>query len=190
MKQLMTALALSLSATLAAAGVEIGKPLPAVAIPEKGEIILDNDKVSYAPWSTTAIPSGKPALVFHMPARMSSDSIIKPLKERLESVKPDQNKHTAVTIINLDDALWGTAGLVAGELEKNKKQHPQAMLIADDSSRGLQAWKMPKKTVTVMIVDTGGNVSYRHDGPMNEADIDEIVSKLQAQIASVELSQN
>lgn len=186
MKKLLLPLLLILSHTAFAAKAELGKPLPPLDVPKKGELVLEGDGITYKPWSSSSIPEGVPALVFHLPARMSADTIMKPLQTRLEQAQPAPGKHAAVSVINLDDALWGTAGIVAGELEKNKRRHPESAMVADDGSRGLSAWGLKSKTVYVMITNTEGNLIYMHDGPMDDADIEEIVTTLKAEIAKVE----
>ncbi len=85
MKKLLISL-LFLSATNLSGALELGGDLPPVTVPSKGELLLDGDEVNYQAWSTEAIAADRPALIFHMAARMSSEAIIDPLRKRLDAL--------------------------------------------------------------------------------------------------------
>ena len=147
---------------------------------------MSGDKVSFSPWSSTSISAGSPALIFHMPARMSSDAAIAPLRARLEAGEYPTESFQSISVVNLDDALWGTSGLVAGELAKNKRAHPQAVLVADDAGRGLKAWQLKSRTIAVILLNAEGEITYLKEGELSQDDIDTIIAKLDAEIASAE----
>ena len=165
---------------------EKGAELPDVTINKKGELRIDNDRISYAPWGISEAKAGIPKIVFHIPARMSSQSIIDPMTDRLEAEDFAEDRFQAITVVNLDDALWGTSGLVAGELAKNKRAHPQAVLVADDAGRGLKAWQLKSRTIAVILLNAEGEITYLKEGELSQDDIDTIIAKLDAEIASAE----
>ncbi|WP_372860714.1 YtfJ family protein [Spongiibacter sp.] len=179
------AFALLCSSGLSAA-LEVGGSLPALNIPSRGELVLTGDKVSYTPWSSATIRSGSPALIFHMAARMSSDATIAPLRTRLESAGYAPGVFQSISVVNLDDALWGTSGMVASELTKNKRAHPEAVLVADDAGRGLAAWNLKSKGVAVILLNAKGEISYLKQGKLSKSDIDTIINKLNSEIANAE----
>lgn len=163
--------------------LELGGNLPSLDVPSKGELLIDGKEVQHQPWSTSQITTGTPALIFHLAARMSSDSIIAPLKKRLDENNYEPDSFQSISIINLNDALWGTSGLVSSELEKNKREHPQAILVADDEGRGLDAWQLKKGTVAVILVDFNGEIRYLKQGKLNDDDINTIITLLDEEIA-------
>lgn len=166
--------------------LEVGGNLPTLDVPSRGELVMLGDKVSFSPWSSTSISTGSPALIFHMPARMSSDAAIAPLRARLEAGEYPTESFQSISVVNLDDALWGTSGLVAGELAKNKRAHPQAVLVADDAGRGLKAWQLKSRTIAVILLNAEGEITYLKEGELSQNDIDTIIAKLDAEIASAE----
>lgn len=165
------------------AALELGGTLPSLAVPSKGELILDGDKVRHQAWSTEQIATGSPALIFHVAARMSSDSIIAPLKERLNQGNYEPGSFQSISVINLNDALWGTAGLVGSELEKNKREHPEAILVADKKGSGIDAWQLKKGTVAFILLDQNGKIRYLKEGELSADDVNTIIALLNEEIA-------
>lgn len=161
---------------------EKGAELPDVTINKKGELRIDNDRISYAPWGISEAKAGIPKIVFHIPARMSSQSIIDPMTDRLEAEDFAEDRFQAITVVNLDDALWGTAGIVASELEKNKRKHPEATIVADDGSRALKAWGLQRKATYFILLDAEDRVIHSHEGQMEQADIEQFIKLIKEQL--------
>ena len=161
---------------------EKGAELPDVTINKKGELRIDNDRISYAPWGISEAKAGIPKIVFHIPARMSSQSIIDPMTDRLEAEDFAEDRFQAITVVNLDDALWGTAGIVASELEKNMRKHPEATIVADDGSRALKAWGLQRKATYFILLDAEDRVIHSHEGQMEQADIEQFIKLIKEQL--------
>jgi YtfJ family uncharacterized protein len=178
-------LGLALFGSINGYALELGGTLTDISIPSKGELILNEAKVDYRAWSTSTISRGTPALIFHLAARMSSDKIIDPLRNRLEEEKFTPGSFQSISVVNIDDALWGTSGLVSSEMEKNKRAHPEAIMVADDASRGLTAWELQKGTVAVILLDVNGEIRYLKEGKLDSDDIETILSLLKTEIAQV-----
>ena len=183
-KSLVAAGLLCVSA--ASTALALGGELPALDVPSRGELEINGDSVRFVPWSTEQITADTPALIFHMAARMSSDSIIAPLRDRLDKGDYAPGSFQSISVVNLDDALWGTQGLVTSELAKNKRAHPQAVLVADDEGRGLKAWSLEPKGVAVILLNTDGNIRLLKEGKLSEDDVNDIISALDDEIAKSE----
>jgi YtfJ family uncharacterized protein len=183
-KQLLLGISLIGTASLAYS-LELGGSLDKLSVPSKGELIIDGKRISYKPWSTDSIKTGSPALIFHMAARMSSEQIIDPLRKKLDEQNYTPGSFQPITVVNLDDAMWGTAGIIGGELEKNKRAHPSAILVADESGRGLKAWQLKGNGVTVALLDSSGKIVYLKEGKLSDGDVNTIITKLNKEIARV-----
>ena len=175
-----------LCVSAASSALELGGQLPALNVPSRGELEINGDSVRFVPWSTKQITAGTPVLIFHLAARMSSDSIIAPLRERLDNGNYDPGSFQSISVVNLDDALWGTQGLVTSELAKNKRAHPQAVLVADDEGRGLKAWSLEPKGVAVILLNADGKIRLLKEGKLSEGDVNDIVTALNNEIAKSE----
>lgn len=166
-----------------ALALQQGQPLPPLDIPSKGEFILSGDKISYSSWSSSQIIKGSPALVFHMPARMAADNIIAPLKQRLEQEDYADSDFQSVSVVNVAEAMWGTKGLINSELAKNKKEHPSAVIVADDQGRGVKAWNVGPRDVVIAVINTEGKIKHLHKGKMDKGQIDTIIRELNEEVA-------
>jgi uncharacterized protein len=182
-RNMLSGLLLS-SLAFAANALEVGSTVPALHIESKGEYVLKGDEVSYAAWDSSTIETGLPALIFHMPARMSADGIIAPLRTRLDQEAYAEGSLQSISVVNLAEAMWGTAGLVASELVKNKRAHPSATIIADNKGVGVKAWDLDPRAVVVALVDNQGKIKHIHEGPMSAADVEKIITLLNAEIAA------
>ncbi|WP_373078255.1 YtfJ family protein [Zhongshania sp.] len=178
-------LGLALLGSISSYALEIGGTLADVSIPTKGELVLNKSKIDYKAWSTETIRRGSPALIFHLAARMSSDNIIAPLRSRLEERNFTPGSFQSISVVNINDAMWGTSGMVSGEMEKNKRAHPEATMVADDASRGLKAWQLKESSVAVILLDANGKIRYLKEGKLSSKDIDTIMSLLDKEIAQV-----
>ncbi|MGJ8687681.1 MAG: YtfJ family protein [Spongiibacteraceae bacterium] len=167
-----------------ASALEVGDTLPPLTVQGKGELLIEGDKVSFKTWESLSISQGTPALIFHLAARMSSDAIIDPLRNRLDAKTFAPNSFQSISVVNLGDAMWGTSGLVLSELAKNKRAHPEATIVADAKGRGLQSWNLAAKSVAVILVDSKGKISYLKQGRLSTEDVDFIMQKLDQEIAN------
>lgn len=163
--------------------LEVGDTLPALTVAGKGELHIEDDKLSFKTWESQSISRGTPALIFHLAARMSSDAIIDPLRNRLDAKTFAPNSFQSISVVNLGDAMWGTSGLVLSELAKNKRAHPEATIVADAKGRGLQSWNLAAKSVAVILVNSEGKISYLKQGRLSSEDVDFIMQKLDQEIA-------
>ena len=173
-KALMGGLAIAAAtlSTAAYAGSKPGEALSAVDIKSRGELTLTAKKdVEYKPWSSKSLMTGQTTILMHMPARMSAETHVQPLREALEARAWSPKEVRVVSIVNLDDAMFGASAFIAGELKKNKIEQPSAIMVIDNDGKAFKAWDMKKKTIGVMVVDNKGVVRHRHYGEFNAAQV-------------------
>ena len=132
-------------------------------------------KLSYGTWDSNTL-SGKMHVVQYLAARLSSKSLNKPFTDQLEASGLSLERYHMTTIVNLDDALFGTRGFVLSELESSKKRYYLSSIVADAHGIGLRAWQLTPKSSAIIIVDADGRVRFFRDGAMSA---DEIAAALQ-----------
>lgn len=147
-----------------------GNRLPDLGIAQKGELVLNGDEVGYRAWSYPQQP-GKVHVLQYMAATRSASNINMPFTDRMKTDLP-QGAFLSTTILNLDEAMWGTSGLVVSELKSNKKEFPNAILVADEDGAGLKTWRLEKENSAVIVTDPQGVVRYFKQGAMSAAEID------------------
>lgn len=171
----------TLSTAAWSSGIQVGQPLPELAIAERGELLLENEEFSYAPWRLPKT-TDKVHVLQYMAGRMTARGQSKPFTDRLKDSLPLGSYHVT-TVINLDDALWGTSGFVIGELKDSKKKYPLSTIVLDENGTGLETWQLRPKGATIMVLDTFGTVLYLKEGGMSEDEIENTLELMRQQIA-------
>ena len=87
------------------------------------------------------------------------------------------------TVINLDDALWGTSGFVVSEVKDSKKKYPASTIVLDENGTGLETWQLQPKGAIIIVLDTLGTVLYLKEGGMSEEEIENTLELMRQQIA-------
>jgi YtfJ family uncharacterized protein len=171
-----------LAAPFAVGGdIPVGQRLPDLSIAERGELVLTGDEVGYRTWNYPQQP-GKVHVVQYLAATRAASNINKPFTDKMKTDLP-QGAFLSTTILNLDEAMWGTAGLVVSELKSNKKQFPNAVLVADEDGTGLRQWQLEKENSAIVIADPAGVVRYFKQGAMSGAEIDSTLELVRQYIA-------
>ncbi len=170
--------------------VKVGEVLSELTVQEKGIMVpeyevkdnkmvfKENGTISYRPWSSREL-SGRVRTVYHLPARdgvdrVNRDYIDALIASRLPEGMPD-SPYKTITILNLDDALWGTRGIGRGRLEKSQKEFAYACYVADEGGVALKAWGLKKKQSAVIILDARDRVLFFKEGQLTAREIETAV---------------
>lgn len=165
------------ASTSFAEGIVVGQPLPHLNIAERGELLLENDDVTYTAWQAPLQP-GKAHVLQYMAGTAGASKINEPFTERLKIT--EDLDILVTTVINLDDATWGTTGFVISEVKKNKRLFPMSQLVLDEDGLGRETWNLPRKSSAIVITDGGGIVQYVKQGAMDEQEIESALDLLRA----------
>ena len=134
------------------------QPLPPMKIPDRGELVLAGDDVTYRPWSTDHNPD-KVHIIQYFAGTMSASKTFEPFTDLLQGSFEEGSYHVT-TIINLDAATWGTTGFVVSEVKANKRKFPLATMVLDEDGSGARQWELGKKGAGLAIIDREGIVAY------------------------------
>ncbi len=162
--------------------VPVGGRLPDLSIAERGELVLTGEDVGYRTWTYPQQP-GKVHVLQYMAATRAASNINQAFTDRMKTDLP-KGSFLSTTILNLDEALWGTGGLVASELKSNKKQFPGAVLVADENGTGLSQWQLEKESSAIVITDPAGVVRYFKQGAMSDTEIESALEMVRQYIAA------
>ncbi|MEH6567844.1 MAG: YtfJ family protein [Halioglobus sp.] len=181
LKAIISAFVLGAIANYAQADTPIlNSALPPLAIDDRGQMLLDGDSITYSPWSSDINP-GKVHVLQYVAATRSASKAYSPFTDKLAEAFSPEDFHVT-TIINLDDALWGTAGLVVSEVEDSKRKFPKSTLVVDENGAGLKSWDLSKKGFALAILDKQGSVVFFTQKPMAEGDLENMVNLVKSQI--------
>lgn len=177
-----------------AADIQKGMEIPKVEIQDMGIMTFDYEikdnkmafKGDFDPkfkaWSTSDL-KGKVVTIYHLAARMGIDEVnqdfITALKNaNLQDKLPD-SPYKTITILNLDDAAFGTSGLAKSKFKKSQEENPHALYAIDAKGAALKKWGLEKKSSAVIVLDKEGKVLFFKDGKLSPAEINEAVSAIQ-----------
>jgi hypothetical protein len=177
-------LALLCLLALPAVALDKGQVLPELAIERLGEILVDGDDTRYVPWGSSGLDGQRLQVLQYLAARISSRALNKPFTDRLERSDIPLDHYHVTTIVNLDDALFGTRGFVISELEKNKRRYHRSTIVADETGRGLETWRLAKGSSAIIILGTDARVLFFREGAMSDAEIEEALALLRPGNAS------
>lgn len=172
---------LGINSTQASTAITTGQPLPPLLIKDQGELLLQDGRRQFQPWHSDS-GLGQPQVIQYMAARMSVSKLNEPLTDAIQDAGFPPGQLRVTTILNLADAAWGTRGFVLGELESNKKKHPEAVLVADESGTGLSHWQLAEKNSAIAVIAPDGAIALFHEGPLDSAGIDQVLAMIQGWI--------
>lgn len=158
--------------------IQPGQMLPEVQLNERGLLTLDQGEFSYHPWSTQSL-MGKVFVIHAIAGRSSAKALNAPLMDAIAAAHYPAQQYQTVSIINLDDAIWGTSGFVVGKVENSMEQHPNAAFVIDNEGKVAQAWGLPSKSSTIIVIDQQGKVLFSQDGALSEQAIAEVQDQIQ-----------
>lgn len=169
------ALATALLSTFASANnVTNGQPLPAVSVEKYGELLLNGDNITYQAWDTDLLP-GKVRVIQAIAGRSSAKEMNAPLMDAILAANPPRDKYQTTTIINQDDAIWGTGGFVKSSAEDSKKEFSWSSLVLDAEGRAADAWNLKQESSAIVVLDKDGKAQFVKEGALTPAEITQVI---------------
>jgi hypothetical protein len=195
----MKAAVLALLPTLflaAQSPVQVGRKLPEVKIQVggvlvprcqvvNGRMVLESRDLGLRPWSSRDM-EGRVRTIYHLAARMGVDDLNKPFIDALITAKlPEytpEGAYKTITILNMADALWGTAGLGRSRLQDSQRDYPHAIHVLDEQGAARAAWQLQPKQSAVLILDREGTVLFFKEGKLSPEEIGRAVGIIKEQL--------
>lgn len=165
---------------VSAANITVGEKLSPLAVEELGECVIEGDEVVFKDWDTSKL-NGKVQVMEYMAARAGVDKVNENFFRALDAAGLTEKVGMA-KLVNSDDALWGTGGMVAGEMKKGKKDTPTHTMVVDAEGLGRQQWDLKEKGVALAILDPNGEVLFFKEGALESDDIRAALAIIQSQL--------
>lgn len=198
---LATMMVLALAPAAVRAGeIKVGEPLPEVAVTDKGWLVPEytieggvmvhkpGTSITHRPFNSNEL-KGKIRTIYHLAARIGMDEVNKPFIDAIIAAKLPQklpdSPYKTVTILNVGDALWGTAGLAHARMESSQKEFPHAEYVIDSTGAVLAAWGLEPKNSAVIIIDAEGKVLWWKQGKMTPEEIDEAMGIIKTGVTAL-----
>jgi YtfJ family uncharacterized protein len=178
------------------AAVVEGMKLPAVEVADKGvmepstriegrQMVLDAEDIIYRPWKLSD-SDGRVRTIYHLAARPGLEDVNKAAvgvlrAARLPELLPDAPYKT-ITIVNFDDALWGTRSVALARMEKKQRNYPHAIFVADEKGHARKAWALKHGQTAVIILDRKGTILFFKEGRLSPEEIHRAVGLIQKEL--------
>jgi len=164
--------------------LKIGEKLPTVKIQKSddaGELVINGDKITYKDFDSTTL-TGKVRSVLYIAGRTGASKLNKPYTNKLTDADFKIADYQTVTIVNLNDAMWGTGGLVRSDVKDNKLKFPKQMFILDEDGVGRKIFGFKKESYAVILIDKDGKILAYKDGALTDKEIDEYLNIIKSKI--------
>ena len=160
-----------------AAQIKLSQPLPKVTLNELGKLNLEGEQISYVPRNSREL-RGKVFTIYHLAGTRSAASLNDAFIDRLLEEQFDLlpgNPHQTFNIINLDDAMFGTSGIVQRTVEDRKRKYIVPGFALDKEGVIRKAWGLAPESSAVIILNKAGKVVFFKDGQLSQAEIDQAI---------------
>lgn len=175
----LIAFLLACSPTLVSANtLQLGQPVPEVSVTDYGEVVVNNNEPAFQNWTSQQMV-GKVRIIQAIAGRSSAKALNQPLMEAITAAKfPAQNYQTT-SIINQDDAIWGTGSFVKSSAEDSKMTFPWSSIVLDENGQVAQRWELQPESSAIIVQDKTGRVLFVHEGALNKTQVEQVLQLVQ-----------
>lgn len=156
-----------------------GEPVTAVAVADRGELALEAGDLHYRPWASEQL-SGQAGVVLHVAGRLSAKDLNARLIEALDATDLPEARYRTTTIVNTDDAVFGSAMFVRRSVESSKRDAPNAHFVVDDQGAVRRAWGLDAGSSAVVVHDAAGQVRFAKDGALTLGEVQQVMALLES----------
>ena len=155
--------------------------LPSVSIADRGELQLHGKDFAYQNWNSAQL-LGKIRLIQHIAGRSSAKALNAPLIEAIKAAHFPHDKYQTTTIINLDDALFGTSSFVLSSVEKSKQEFPWSSFVLDADGLVQQKWELATDSSAIILLNPQGKILFVKDGQLTDAEMSQVLALIRSQL--------
>ncbi|WP_087026668.1 YtfJ family protein [Thaumasiovibrio subtropicus] len=164
-----------LSSPLLAHNLTVGESLPTANVDKHGELLLLDGKIEYAKWNSDML-AGKVRVIQAIAGRSAAKEMNADLMAAITAADFPEDKYQTTTIINQDDAMWGTGGFVKSSAEDSKQEFHWSSMVLDANGSVKQSWDLVEKSSAIIVLDTESQVLFAHEGKLTEAQIEHVLT--------------
>ncbi|MCW8330282.1 YtfJ family protein [Photobacterium sp. SDRW27] len=178
-KKPMIALLAALLPSLAAAHtIQVGEPIPAASVAEKGEITLQGDDIVYQNWNSSQL-TGKVRVIQAIAGRSSAKEMNAALMQAITAASFPEANYQTTTIINQDDAIWGTGGFVKSNAEDSKREFSWSSMVLDADGKVHSTWELQNESSAIIVLDKESHVLFVKEGKLSPAEVEQAIALVQ-----------
>ena len=100
----------------------------------------------------------------------------------ITAAKFPAESYQTTSIINQDDAIWGTGSFVKSSAEDSKKEFPWSSMVLDEEGVVAGAWELQEESSAIVVQDKQGNVLFVKEGALNNDEIQQVLTLIKDNI--------
>ncbi len=117
-----------------------------------------------------------------MAGRSSAKQMNQPLMDAIGAAKFPKDKYQTTTIVNQDDAMWGTGSMVKSSAEDSKKEFPWSSIVVDEHGAVAKAWHLKEQSSAIVVLNKDGQILFEHQGALDKAQIKQVIDLVKSNL--------
>ncbi|MCL9777085.1 YtfJ family protein [Vibrio methylphosphonaticus] len=174
LKSLLSLTLLCLPTLAFATNVQVGSAARSVSVDAHGELLLEGDTINYSAWKSAQM-LGKVRVIQAIAGRSSSKKMNAPLMAAITAEKFPEDSYQTTTVINQDDAMWGTGSFVKSSAEDSKKEFPWSSMVLDEHGLVANAWQLEAESSAIIVQDKSGKVLFVKEGVLSDDELNTVL---------------
>lgn len=152
-----------------------GDTLPSINFDNPGRMVITKgNDYQFVNWSSSKL-AGKKWVIQYLSPRPNVGAENTHLNNALAKHEKAHEFCNTVSIINLDEALWGTQSIAKSRMAGGLKLNKKCIIVADDESKGLKKWSLKKKSNSTFVIDENAHVIFFHHGKLSDKHVEKII---------------
>ncbi len=173
-KTLVTIVLACSPAFVSAHSLQLNQPVPAVNVEKYGEIFVQGEDTVFQKWNTESL-KGKVRIIQAIAGRSSAKAMNADLMSAITAEQFPEQDYQTTTIINQDDAIWGTGSFVKSSAEDSKLEFPWSSIVLDESGVVAKSWDLQPESSVIIVQDKAANILFVKEGALNEQEIQQVL---------------
>ncbi|AUI85200.1 hypothetical protein BS333_01675 [Vibrio azureus] len=161
--------------------LKLGQPVPEANVDAYGEIVMQGKGVAYQPWKTQNM-LGKVRVIQAIAGRSSAKEMNAPLMTAITASKFPEKAYQTTTIINQDDAIWGTGSFVKSSAQDSKIEFPWSSMVLDENGIVANKWALKEESSAIIVQDKQGNTLFIKEGALTPEEVTQVLALIKENI--------
>ncbi|EHR6002294.1 YtfJ family protein [Vibrio parahaemolyticus] len=175
-------LLLALAPTLAFShNLSVGQTTPSVSIDTYGEMTLQGDDVAYQPWATQQM-LGKVRVIQAIAGRSKAKEMNAPLMSAITAAHFPEDQYQTTTVINQEDAIWGTGTFVKSSAEDSKKTFSWSSMVLDKNGVLATTWDLQQESSAIIVQNKQGEILFVKEGALTQDEVTHVIELIKQNI--------
>ncbi|PNH92777.1 YtfJ family protein [Vibrio diazotrophicus] len=154
--------------------IQLNNSVPNVEVETYGEILVEGKDTTFQAWNSEQM-KGKVRIIQAIAGRSAAKAMNADLMAAITAAHFPEQEYQTTTIINQDDAIWGTGSFVKSSAQDSKLEFPWSSIVLDESGNVAKSWDLQPESSTIIVQDKQGNVLFVKEGALNEQEIQQVL---------------